>query len=354
MRCIVRVFQILLLLWLFCGATVLAQEPPPAKVGVTAISQREVAENKAFLGILYYDRTSNVSSEVAGLVENISVREGDRVRKSSPLVRLNTDLLDKKIAISRTRIEQIELRIRHAEKNYQRLDTLYAEQGVSEKDFDDAYFTYQEYGKDKQTAEKELEELLLQKEKSVIKAPYDGVILEKNVDAGDWVQQGKQLVRIGSTDDLFVRVPVAETVLRFITVKTKVPVEINAFNQEVEGTIEDFDPTADAKTKNVFLKVRIPAITKVAENMSATAYIPTSAKRQLSIIPRDALIKFEGQDFVYTVKDNKAAILPVNIVTYLGKTIGADNPYFVSGMAVVVEGNERLRPDQPVVVAGGK
>jgi multidrug efflux pump subunit AcrA (membrane-fusion protein) len=72
----------------------------------------------------------------------------------------------------------------------------------------------------------------------------------------------------------------------------------------------------------------------------------------LSLIPRDALVKFQGKDFVYTVKEGKAAILPVNIVTYLGTTIGADNPHFATGMPIVTEGNERLRPDQPVVVAG--
>jgi RND family efflux transporter MFP subunit len=329
-----------------------AQEPPPAKVVVAEIGQQEVAENQSFIGLLYYDRISNVSSEVSGLVKRIEVKEGDRIEKGTHLVRLNTDLLDMEIAMSRTRIEQIGLRIQQAEKNYKRLDALFAEQGVSEKDFDDTLFTHQDYIKDKQIAEKELEQLLLQKKKSVINAPFAGVILEKNVDSGDWVQQGKQLVRIGSIQDLFVRVPVAETLLQFISIDATVPVVINAFNKEVEGTIEDLDPTADAKTKNVFLKVRIPAIAKVAENMSATVFVPTSSKRKLSIIPRDALVKFQGQDFVYTVKDGKAAILPVNIVTYLGNTVGADNPYFVPGMAVVVEGNERLQPDQPVFVAG--
>ena len=349
-----RIFQIFLLSLLIGLTTATAQELPPAKVVVAEISQQEVAENQSFIGLLYYDRISNVSSEVSGLVKSIAVNEGDRIEKGTPLVRLNTDILDMEIAMNRTRIEQIELRIRQAEKNYKRLDTLFAEQGVSEKDFDDSLFAHQDYIKDKQIAEKEHEQLLLQKEKSVIKAPFTGVILEKNVDTGDWVQQGKQLVRIGSTADLFVRVPVAETLLQFISIDSRVPVVINAFNKEVEGTIEDLDPIADAKTKNVFLKVRIPAITKVAENMSATVFVPTSAKKQLSIIPRDALVKFQGQDFVYTVKDGKAAILPVNIVTYLGSTVGADNPYFVPGMAVVIEGNERLQPDQPVVVAGEK
>jgi len=39
-------------------------------------------------------------------------------------------------------------------------------------------------------------------------------------------------------------------------------------------------------------------------------------------------------------------------VTYLGKSIGADNDHFTEGMPVIVEGNERLRPDQRVVIVG--
>ncbi len=93
-------------------------------------------------------------------------------------------------------------------------------------------------------------------------------------------------------------------------------------------------------------------VPKVAQNMSATVFISTGNGQKMAMIPRDALIKFQGKDFVYTVKDKKAAMLPVNIVTYLGDRIGADNAHFSEGMPVVVDGNERLRPNQPVVIDG--
>jgi multidrug efflux pump subunit AcrA (membrane-fusion protein) len=86
--------------------------------------------------------------------------------------------------------------------------------------------------------------------------------------------------------------------------------------------------------------------------MSATVFVPSSGKRQLSVISRAAVVKFQGKDLVYTVKDGKASVLPVNIVAYLGQKVAVDNPYIVPGMGVVIEGNERLRPDQAVVVAG--
>ena len=285
-------------------------------------------------------------------MKTVKVREGDLVKEGSPLVSIDTEILNKEIALSQTRVEQIELRIQHAKKNYKRLEELYAKDGVSERDYDDALYIYQDSLKEKQAAEDRLATLLIKKRKSVITAPFDGVILEKKIDTGDWVQQGKLLISIGSTNDLFVRVPVAETLLQFINIGEQVPVEVNAFKKEISGTIEDIAPTADPQTKNIFLKIRIPAMEKVAANMSATVFVPTSTPKKLSIIPRDALIKFQGKDFVYSVKDNKAAILPVNIVTFLGDKIGADTQYFVPGMPVVIEGNERLQPDQPVTIAG--
>ena len=120
--------------------------------------------------------------------------------------------------------------------------------------------------------------------------------------------------------------------------------------KEVFGTLEDIDPVADMKTKNVYLKISIDPPDLVAQNMSATVSVPVSKRQTLSIINRASVIKFQGKDFVYTIKEGKAAILPVNIVAYLGDKVGVDNPYIVPGMPVVTEGNERLRPDQPVTV----
>ena len=335
----------------FCSV-VYADGPPPAKVVVGQVVSEEVSTTQSVTGILYYERISEISTEVAGLVEEVNVSQGDQVKKGDPLVRLNTEILEMENALTKTRIEQIELRINNTQKNYKRLDRLYKSSGVSEKDFDDALYAYQDAGKEKQASKDTLAKLMIQQRRSIIKAPFDGVVLNKNVDSGAWVQQGILLVSIGSSSDLFVRAPIAEDLLQFIVLGEPVQVILNAYNREVSGTVIGIDPVADLKTKNVFLKIKIPPMDLVAQNMSANVFIPSSIKRQLSVISRAAVIKFQGKDFVYTVKEGKASILPVNIVAYLGQKVAVDNPYIVPGLPVVVEGNERLRPDQPVVVAG--
>ena len=347
---------------LFCFAVVMltfcslafAQGPPPAKVVVGEVVKEEVSTTHSVTGVLYYERVSDISTEVVGLVEEVNVSQGDLVKKGDPLVRLNTEILEKEIALTKTRIKQIELRINNTRKNYTRLERLYKSSGVSEKDFDDALYSFQDAQMEKQAVEDSLAKLKIQQRRSVIKAPFDGMILNKNVDSGAWVQQGKELVTLGSSSDLFVRAPIAENLMRYVQPGETVQVVLNAYSREVEGTIVGIDPVADLKTKNIFLKIQIPPMDQVAQNMSATVFVPSSEKRELSVISRAAVVKFQGKDLVYTVKEGKASILPIHIVAYLGTKVAVDNPYIVPGLPVVVEGNERLRPDQPVVVAGEK
>ncbi|MGW8193081.1 MAG: efflux RND transporter periplasmic adaptor subunit [Desulforhopalus sp.] len=336
-----------------CSA-VYAEEPPPAKVVVGKVVQEEVSTTISVTGVIYYERVSEISTEVAGLVEEVNVREGDQVKAGDVLVRLNTEILEREIALTTTRIAQIDLRINNTEKNYNRLQRLFESSGVSEKDFDDALYSYQDAVKDKQAVEDTLAKLKIQQRRSVIRAPFDGIILTKNVDLGSWVQQGKLLVSLGSSNELFVRAPIAETLLQFIQPGEVVPMVVNAFNREIEGTIVGIDPVADLKTKNVFLKISIPPMDYVAQNMSANVFVPSSEKRLLSVLSRAAVVKHQGKDLVYTIKDGKASILPINIVAYLGTKVAVDTPYIVPGLPVVVEGNERLRPDQPVEVLGEK
>jgi membrane fusion protein, multidrug efflux system len=329
-----------------------AQPPaqPPARVVISKIVHEQLAQNHSFIGTLYYERVSHVSSEVPGLVTQIKVRAGDRVNKDDILVHLDTQILEKEIQFHKNQIELARLDIDHKQVNFQRMETLYKKSSLSQKDFDDARYVHKAAILRQFSAQTSLEKLLIQKRKSIITVPFDGIILAKNVDLGDWVQQGKQLFDIGSVNDLFIRVPMAETLLKFVEVGQSVIVIINAYDREMTGIIENLSPIADAKTKNIFLKVRIPMLNKVAQNMSATVFIATGNKETLSMIPRDALIRFQGNDFVYAVKENKAVRLPVHIVTFQGNRMGADDAHFIEGMPIVVEGNERLRPGQPVVI----
>ncbi|MBW2011350.1 MAG: efflux RND transporter periplasmic adaptor subunit [Deltaproteobacteria bacterium] len=334
------------------GLSAPPQQPPPARVKITHVTEQDMQKKTKLIGVLYFDKISGVSTEVNGLVKSIAFREGNKVKKGDILVRLNTDFLKKDLALEKINLQRVDIRIEQKNKNLKRFEKLLEKEAASEVDYEDLFFSYQELIKEKKGLQIKIDRINLEIAKSVIKAPFDGLIMKKYVDSGNWIQQGDSICQIGSTDDLFLQVPVAEKLLKFVQTGDAIDLVINVSNKQMTGKVEGIRPIADEKTKNIFLKIRLPYMELAIENMSATVFMPISEKQRLKMVPRDALVKFQGKNFVYTIQDNQAQIVPLNIVTMSGAYIGVDNPEIQPGMPVVVDGNERLRPDQPVVVVG--
>jgi len=344
-------------LFLFCllAVTAFAQEgQKAANVVVSTVKEKEIVKTENIIGLVKYDTTTELSSEVSGLVENTTFTEGDIVNKGDVLVRLNTDFLDKDISMKKKEIEVLEVRIENVYRDLQRYEKLYKNNAASEKQYEDLLFEYKRMKKEKQAQELALQRLILEKDKSVIKAPYDGIILSKKVADGAWMAPGNTVCTIAATNDVIVQVPVNEKYVKFFKEGSEIFLNFTAFDKNVTGTAAGLDPIADPKTKNVNLKINIPYFTKLPVNMTANVNLPVSEPQKLRILSRDAVISNKGKNFVYTIKDGKAKILPINIVSYLGEMVGTDTKHIVPGMKVVVEGNSRLRPEQPVKVTGEK
>ncbi|MBW1866771.1 MAG: efflux RND transporter periplasmic adaptor subunit [Deltaproteobacteria bacterium] len=349
-----------MLLWflvLFFPALVPAADtpkgPPPARVVMAPVQEKIVAENTPIVGTLYFDRVSRLSTDVSGLVRAISFRLGDRVKKGAVLVRLNTDFIKKEIELAQTRIEQMDVQIEKVEKDLKRYETLYLEEAASEKAYDDLRFTRRELQEQRNTLVKQLEIERLKKTKSVILSPFDAIVLEKYSEVGNWVSPGVVFCRLGALDDLCAKVSVAEELVNYAHKGDKIRVTLNAFGKSMEGTVAGFLPVADIKTKNIYLKVKLPRIPRAAENMSATVRVATSVPKKFKLVPRDAVVNLRGQDFVYTTKNGRAAPLPVRVVAFVGEMAAVESPQVSDNMSVVVDGAERLRPDQPVQIIKG-
>ena len=325
---------------------------PPAKIVVAAIEERIVAENTPIIGVLYFDRVSGLSTEVAGMVKSVHFREGDRIKRGAVLLNLSTDFIDKEIELAEMRIDEISVRIERTDKDLERYGTLVRQKAIREKDHEDVGFERRELITQRDALRKQLEITRLKKAKSIIRAPFDGIVLAKGMDVGDWIDPGKEFCRIGSTEDVFVKVPIAEELLPYSGKGDIVNVTINAFDKRVRGKIAGILPVADPRTKNVMLKIRLPQMEIVVENMSATVYVPVSKRKRLKLVPRDALVNFQGKDNIYTVKEGKAAVLPIHIVAFVDEFAVLDNKEIPKGMTVVVDGNDRLRPGQPVQIIG--
>ncbi|WP_300668008.1 efflux RND transporter periplasmic adaptor subunit [Desulfoluna sp.] len=327
---------------------------PPARVVTSQITQKTIARTLDVVGTLQFDRISALSPEVSGQVQTVHIMEGDRVEKGAPLFRLNLDFVQNDIDTVKKRILQAEIRLAKARKDLSRYETLFNQKAASEQEYDNMRLSMEDLAMQKATLEKNLDLALLKKEKSIIRAPFAGVVLEKNVDEGNWVGPGSPLCLLGSMDDIYVKVPMAEDLLVFSHKGEDVGVTVTALGLTIRGTINGFIPVANPTTKNIFVKVKLPKMETAVLNMSATVSMPAAEKQEMTLVPRDALVTFNGQTLVYTIKEGAASALPVTVLAYVEGNAGIAEGEATPGMTVVIDGNDRLRPGQPVTVIGTK
>jgi membrane fusion protein, multidrug efflux system len=324
--------------------------PPPAKVVVTQVREQELAPTTSLVGALDFDRISKVSGETSGRIMRQHAVEGALVKQGDPLVELNTDLIRKDMDIKQKQRAQANADLEKVARSMQRLENLLQSNSASRQAYDDARFEHQSLMKRRETVDEEISRLQIQLEKSTVRAPFDGVVLAKLREQGEWVNPGTPVAHIASTSDLVVKVAIPEKLMQFQTAGSEVAVTITALNQSINGKITGFIPVADIRSKSATLKIAIPWRRKLIRNMSAALEIPSGNKQTLRLLPRDAVVKFNGQNFVYTVAEGKAKMLPIRIVARTGADVAVAEPPVSAGMQLVVDGNDRLRPDQPVQI----
>lgn len=327
-----------------------AQQPPPARVAIAQVFEKEVAPTTPLVGVVDFDQNAGISSEISGLMIDHRMIEGKVVRKGDLLAQLNTDFLQKDIRVIDRQISQLDIRLEKTQKNLKRFETLFKEDATSEKEYDDLAFQLREFQIEKQALHVTRAKKKLELDKSGIRAPFDGLVVERFKDIGEWISPDDPICRLAAIGQTVVKVPVSEGLIRFVQSNQAVAVTIDALGRDFKGHVRTIVPKVDPKSKTFELKVGIEFVQGLLQNMSASVNVPSGYKKKLKMIKRDALVRFQGKTFVYTVKEGKAKILPVQVAAVDGEYLGVDALNITDGMSMVVDGNERLQPDQAVEI----
>jgi membrane fusion protein (multidrug efflux system) len=200
-----------------------------------------------------------------------------------------------------------------------------------------------------------VEQFEIELKKKVIRAPFDGVVIKRQVDRGEWVSEGETVAVIGKDDTVDIVVEVPERFIPFIQKGMEVSATVNRSN--LKGRVIAIVPKGDVATRTFPVKIRTANDLGLIEGMSARVILPTGDSMQALIVPRDAVIPKFGQNVVFAVSDSRASMIPVNVLGYSGLKAGVESNELKAGMLVVVEGNERLGDKQAVVydsAASGK
>ncbi len=353
----VKAIVIAVSILLFSSSTLYAEKGkqqgmPPANVVVSEIMSGKVAPEMEFVGTVYYKEVSNVASEASGLVETVGFEEGKRMKKGQMLVKLSSELLNKTLNATKANHELVLSDLEQAKLILKRSEKLYKDKLVSEELYDEKRFNVNGLEKKAVSLNAEVERLEVELEKKTIRAPFDCLVIEKNIDRGEWLSPGSTLATVANDKIVDILVDVPEQVVKAISPGLQVTVKTSG--SEIKGKVFAIIPRGDISTRTFPVKIRARNTISLIEGMEAVISLPISHEEKTLIVHRDAIITAFGSTVIFTVKDMKAEKVPVRVTGYKGMTAGIKAEGLEEGMKIVVKGNERLRPGQAVNIQNSK
>lgn len=308
-----------------------------------------------FTGTITSERTADISPRVAGLVAMADAEMGFEAKKGDVLVSLDDtlarmDLQEKKLNLEAARAELINAR--------RRLD-----EAVS---LGDANFPRSERENRETThrmaeiAVTRLETIVKTQEEIVerhrIPAPFDGVVVAKMAEVGEWVQSGNPVLRFIDSKNLRLDVQIPQERLPLVMNTRDVQVAIGGFrDQLIDAHIEARSPLIDPQTRNFQVRIYLddpPAFVK--PGMSAEAVFLPNGKDTRLFISRDALLRTaEGQVVVWVAEETGQGYEASRRIVNTGRTNG-DLIEITGGLtasdSIIYQGNESLLEGQEIRV----
>lgn len=384
-------------------------------VVVAEVGRMELSRGQSFVGTVYPYRESDVGSAVDGRLVSLPIEDGQAVRKGDTLAELLRGLLEiersgalaeldqrrqelaeleagsrpEEIEQAKAEEEGLEARLTYAESRLKRLEKLFERGTATTDELQDgqtelrrikaelrakqAALAMVEAGPRKEVIaqaaaavagqEAVVERIDDQLAKHTIRAPFDGWVVERYAEEGEWVTRSGLVARVVELDRVEVVVQLPELYVASLSPGTDVRLEFDAAPlQTWIGTVERIVPQADLRSRSfpvqVVLENRILDSQPVLRGgMLARAWLPVGARGEVTVVPKDALVLGTGTPLVYVVDAGSAAgqgtVRPVPVT--LGATVAGSveiSGGIEPGQLVVTRGNERLRPGTAVKFSG--
>ncbi len=285
-----------------------------------------------------------IASPIPEVVEEVLVKEGEAVRQGQALARFRTSAVEP-AALS------ADAQRRLAASDYERMQSLFKEGAVSQRDVENAEVTLRAAEATAALAKKKLDE-------STVRAPASGVISQRSVDSGDRVKDGDLLFQLVNTSELEFAATVPSEYVADVRVGAPVVLAVTgATDAALGGRVARVNAAVDPATRQVKVYVTVPnrggrlmgglfaSGRVVLREVKGAVAVPLTALRRDAAGKTYVLIVESGQiarrDVAPGATDEQASLIQI--------TSG-----LTGGETVVLGAASGLEPGQPVTIAGGE
>ena len=290
---------------------------------------------------------TKMAFQVDGKILSRNVEVGSKVRRGDLLLTIDSKDILQKVNQSNAQVQAAVANLQLAEKNLNRYRQLFSENAISAATIDQFQTNYDAALAEYQNAVALSKQSQNALDYTNLYSTADGVISAINVEVGQVVSAGQNVLNLVQTDELEVEINIPENKLSEIKIGTRCEISFWANDEKIGGTVREISPMADSVAKTYRVKISIPNLREeIYLGMTASANFPTKNLNGV-ILPLSAIYQTGANSQVWIVTaENKVALKNVTVQNFEGNEVLVTG--LNAGEVVITAGVHKLREGQEV------
>ncbi len=269
-----------------------AKAEVPVQVQTAPVEERPMPEHLVLTGTLRASQESEVAADAAGKVTKTFVERGDRVKQGDTLAILDARGAAISATAAQAQSQLAKAQLEQAQRECERVKALKETGAISQAEYDRITSQCQTTQWSAAAAQAQQQNAQKIVGDSIIRAPFTGVVGERNVNVGQYVSPSTKIVSLYTPDPLRLELTVPEANVGGIKAEQSIVFTVSAFGDETfTGKVKFISPNVRPTTRDLVIEAFCPnAELKLKPGMFAVARLET-AEKKLPAAPTAALVK---------------------------------------------------------------
>ena len=281
---------------------------------VHTIQNAALSSGPAITGTIQPERKADLRAEVPAVVLAVLKENGDVVKKGDLLVRLDDTSIRDALSSSEAARRAAEQAYEQAQRQFERMTTLRKSGMASAQQVEDAEIRRNNTQSDMEGARARVVSARQQMQRTEVRAPFDGVVSERKVSAGDTAQVGKELLKVIDPRSMRFEALVAADHVGEVHPGQNVSFRVNGYGeQEFAGRVRRVNPAANPTTRQV--EVLVDFVGEKQPHLAglyAEGRLETSTRTTLTI-PASAVVRDGDRASAFRVAGGKLQKVPLTL-----------------------------------------
>lgn len=271
---------------------------------VLTIQSDILSSGPVVTGSIQPERKADLRAEVSAVVLQVLKENGEPVKRGDVLVRLDETAIRDTVSSADEAVRAASQALDQANRQLERMKTLRASGMTSAVGLDEAEVRRNTLQSELSAARSRSATARQQLSRTVVRAPFDGIVSERKVSNGDTANIGKELVKVIDPNSMRFEGRVSADSIATVKVGQKVNFRVNGYGeQQFAGIVKRIDPAANAITRQVEVLVEFAdkAQPKVA-GLYAEGRVDAQSTNAL-MLPEAAVVKSGDKAYTWRIKD---------------------------------------------------